>query len=212
MIAVCEDWRKIRSEGSLTFLQPVPPPMKAKEPIQGSFVFRGPGHGNGPGADDLLDADRLQQIDERLDLGGRTRDFDGIASGTDIDDLARKISITRRTSARVWASALILISTISRSTYSFSLMSVTLMTSISLCSCLVICSMMELSPRVTRVRQEIPGSRVSATQRLSILNPLPLNRPVTVRALPAYFEEERIRCVSLLSCRRDGLWKSCRLS
>ena len=33
--------------------------------------------------------------------------------------------------------------------------------------------------RVTRVRQEILGSKVSATHRLSILNPRPLNRPVT---------------------------------
>ena len=53
--------------------------------------------------------------------------------------------MTRRTSARVLGFGLDPDQTISRSTYSLSLMSVTLMTSMSLCSCLVICSMMALS-------------------------------------------------------------------
>ena len=61
------------------------------------------------------------------------------------------------------------------------------MTSISLLSCLVICSTIWSSPRVTIVMREALGSCVSATVRLSMLKPRPEKRPATRARTPNLF-------------------------
>ena len=83
--------------------------------------------------------------------------------------LARKMSATRRTSARCWGSAFTRMSTSSRSTWFSCVRSVTLMTSMSLWSCLPTCSMTTSSPRTTRVIRDTLGSTVSPTERDSML-------------------------------------------
>ena len=82
---------------------------------------------------------------------------------------ARKMSAVRRTSARCWGSALTRIRISSRSTWLSSVMSLTLMTSISLWSCFITCSMTNSSPVTTRVMRDTLGSSVSPTDRLSML-------------------------------------------
>src|SRR5262252_3775127 len=91
------------------------------------------------------------------------------------------------TSPRVFSSTATRSSTSSRSTCSPSAKSVTLMTQMSLFSCFSICSRMRSSPRVTRVMRETVGSRVSATDRLSMLKPRPLNKPATRASTPNSF-------------------------
>src|SRR6185436_16993569 len=82
---------------------------------------------------------------------------------------ARKMSAVRKISARCCGSALTRISTSSRSTWLSSVRSLTLMTSISLWSCFITCSMMNSSPVTTMVMRETLGSSVSPTERLSML-------------------------------------------
>ena len=72
--------------------------------------------------------------------------------------------------------------------------------------------MIRSSPDVTMVIMETVGSRVGATERLSILNPRPLNKPATRDKEPALFSSvtemmcsipsvynHAVRMVSLLS-------------
>ena len=91
--------------------------------------------------------------------------------------LARKMSAIRKrfrpSSGLVWT----LISAVSATQIQLSLRSTTLMTSISLFNCLTICSTIRSSPDVTIVICDIDGSSVGATERLSMLNPRPLNKP-----------------------------------
>src|SRR5262245_9268656 len=61
------------------------------------------------------------------------------------------------------------------------------MTAISLLSCFSICSRTWSSPRVARVMRDTVGSMVSATDRLSMLNPRPLNSPATRARTPNSF-------------------------
>src|SRR5215475_14733591 len=61
------------------------------------------------------------------------------------------------------------------------------MTAISLLSCFSICSRTWSSPRVTRVMRDTVGSIVSATERLSMLKPRPLNSPATRARTPNSF-------------------------
>jgi len=82
---------------------------------------------------------------------------------------ARKMSAVRRISARFDGSALTRMRTSSRSTWLSSVRSVTLITSMSLCSCFVTCSMTNSSPRTTSVIRETDGSSVSPTDMLSML-------------------------------------------
>ena len=62
-----------------------------------------------------------------------------------------------------------------------------MITSISLLSCFTICSMIRSSPEVTIVIMEVEGSNEGATDRLSMLNPRPLNRPATRDSTPNLF-------------------------
>ena len=82
---------------------------------------------------------------------------------------ARKMSAVRKISARCWGSAFTRISTSSRSTWLSSVRSLTLMTSISLCSCFITCSMTNSSPRDHEGHARHVGSSVSPTDRLSML-------------------------------------------
>src|SRR5262245_57504876 len=97
------------------------------------------------------------------------------------------MSPRRRISARLAGSALTFKRSISRSTWFSSLRSVTLMTSISLCSCLITCSMMKASPRTTRVMRDTEGSSVSPTDRLSMLYPRAEKSPATRERTPNLF-------------------------
>ncbi len=72
-------------------------------------------------------------------------------------------------SARAAGSAFTRTSSISRSTWVSSLRLMTLMTSMSLCSCFMTCSMTKASPATTSVIRETDGSSVSPTERLSML-------------------------------------------
>src|SRR5690349_4467280 len=91
------------------------------------------------------------------------------------------------TSPRVFSSAATLMSASSRSTCWVSVKSVSLMTQMSLFSCFSICSSTWSSPRVTSVRRDTVGSSVSATHRLSMLKPRPLNSPATRDSTPNSF-------------------------
>src|SRR3990170_5123996 len=70
----------------------------------------------------------------------------------------------------------------------FSTGSFTFMTLTSLLSCFVICSTMRSSPVVTIVMRDTNGSVVSATQRLSMLNPLPEKSPAILARTPNSFD------------------------
>ena len=48
----------------------------------------GAGDGRPPGADDLLDAERLEDLEEGLDLVLVPRDLERVGAGADVDDLA----------------------------------------------------------------------------------------------------------------------------
>src|SRR5713101_8811279 len=101
--------------------------------------------------------------------------------------LARKMSTMLASSPRLRSSALTLMRTSSRSTCSVSVKSPTLMTQMSLFSCFSICSSTWSSPRVTSVMRDTVGSSVSATDRLSMLKPRPLNSPATRASTPNSF-------------------------
>src|SRR6185503_3722807 len=113
------------------------------------------------------------------------------------------MSPMRRISARAPGSALTLRRSISRSTWSSSLRSVTLMTSMSLCSCLITCSMMNASPRTTSVIRDTVGSRVSPTERLSMLYPRAEKSPATRESTPNLFSTSTamvcLRCSTVLT-------------
>src|SRR4029453_14667100 len=113
------------------------------------------------------------------------------------------MSPMRRISARAAGSALTLRRSISRSTWSSSLRSVTLMTSMSLCSCLITCSMMKASPRTTSVIRDTVGSRVSPTERLSMLYPRAEKSPATRESTPNLFSTSTamvcLRCSTVLT-------------
>src|SRR6478735_11009102 len=115
--------------------------------------------------------------------------------------LARKISAilnaSARSSWRVWT----LISAVSRDTKSLSFRSTTLITSISLFNCLTICSTIRSSPDVTIVICDIEGSSVGATERLSILKPLPLNSPAMRESTPNLFSTVTKMMCSMLGCQ-----------
>src|SRR5256886_1704670 len=101
--------------------------------------------------------------------------------------LARKMSAVRRISSRCCGSAFTRMSISSRSTWLSSVRSLTLMTSISLCSCFVTCSMTNSSPLTTSVIRDTVGSRVSPTDRLSMLYPRAENSPATRESTPNLF-------------------------
>src|SRR6266567_1943600 len=105
---------------------------------------------------------------------------------------ARKISTIRSTSARFPSSAVTLISAISRSMALSSVKSITLITSISLFSCLVICSSICSSPRVTMVIRDRVSSLVGATDRESILKPRPEKSPATRESTPNSFSTSTV--------------------
>ncbi|MOA35537.1 hypothetical protein D3C78_1569970 [compost metagenome] len=81
----------------------------------------------------------------------------------------RKMSAIRFISSLSLPVARTLINIISRSIWSDSLRSITLTTSISLLSCLVICSMTSSDPWVTMVIRDSVGSSVVDTVNESIL-------------------------------------------
>ena len=81
----------------------------------------------------------------------------------------RKMSAMRFMSSRSFEPARTLISISSRSMCSASDRSITLTTSISLFSCLVICSITSSEPLVTMVMRDIEASSVGATVRVSML-------------------------------------------
>src|SRR6266478_1535114 len=97
------------------------------------------------------------------------------------------MSPMRRISARFVGSAFTLSSSISRSTWSSSERSVTLITSMSLWSCLSTCSMMKASPVTTSVIRDTDGSSVSPTDRLSMLYPRAEKSPATRESTPNLF-------------------------
>ena len=68
-----------------------------------------------------------------------------------------------------------------------SLRSTTFITSTSLLSCFVICSIIASDPEVTTVIRETVESSVGATIRDSILNALAENKPETLDNAPASF-------------------------
>ena len=68
----------------------------------------------------------------------------------------------------------------------------TLIVSINLLSCFVICSRIWSSPEVTIVIREMEGSSVGATDRLSILNPLPEKRPDILDSTPNSFSTSTV--------------------
>src|SRR5512139_2743081 len=107
--------------------------------------------------------------------------------GLESRTLPLKISASRRTSTLFSRFGATLMRIISRSTWSNSVRSTTLMTSMSLLSCFVICSITQSSPEVTIVMIEIWGSMVSPTERLSMLYPLPLKSPATLERTPNLF-------------------------
>jgi hypothetical protein len=120
-----------------------------------------PGDGDAAGADQLFDAERAKHIDHRLDFLHIAGDFDRIGIGRRIDDLgAKNIRQPNR---------LIAISAVSRSRKWVSVRSTTLSTSTTLLSCFMICSMIRSSPTVTMVIIDVVGSRVGATDKLSML-------------------------------------------
>src|SRR5689334_576203 len=125
-------------------------------------------------------------------------------AGVESMTLARKISAIRKASARSSCRVWTLISAVSRETNSLSFRSTTLITSISLFSCLTICSTIRSSPDVTIVICDIEGSSVGATDRLSMLNPRPLKSPAMRDSTPNLFSTvTRIIC-SMLG-REDGV-------
>ena len=75
----------------------------------------------------------------------------------------------------------------SRSTRSFPVRSDTLITSMSLFSCFMTCSICASSPIQTMVIRLIPGSSQVPTARLSILKPRREKSPVTRESTPARF-------------------------
>src|SRR5438552_14116644 len=97
------------------------------------------------------------------------------------------MSPMRRISARLAGSAFTFSNSISRSTWSSSERSVTLITSMSLWSCLSTCSMMKASPMTTSVIRDTDGSRVSPTDRLSMLYPRAEKSPATRESTPNLF-------------------------
>src|SRR3989440_7400043 len=101
--------------------------------------------------------------------------------------LARKMSAVRRISSRCCGSAFTRMSISSRSTWLSSVRSLTLMTSINLWSCFVTCSMTNSSPLTTSVIRDTVGSRVSPTDRLSMLYPRAENSPATRESTPNLF-------------------------
>src|SRR5436309_5784133 len=101
--------------------------------------------------------------------------------------LARKMSTMLASSPRLRSSAFTLMRTSSRSTCSVWVKLPTLMTQMSLFSCFSICSSTWSSPRVTSVMRDTVGSIVSATDRLSMLKPRPLNSPATRARTPNSF-------------------------
>src|SRR5262245_42848415 len=113
---------------------------------------------------------------------------------------ARKMSTMLASSPRVFSSTCTLMSTSSRSTCSVSVKSPTLITQMSLFSCFSICSRTWSSPRVTSVMRDTVGSRVSATERLSMLKPRPLNSPATRARTPNSFST-RIKMMWRISVR-----------
>src|ERR1035437_3650516 len=66
-------------------------------------------------------------------------------------------------------------------------MSTTLMTSMSLLSCLSICSSTPSSPRATMVMRDMLSSSVSPTARLMMLKARPEKRPATRASTPGWF-------------------------
>src|SRR5439155_26740608 len=97
------------------------------------------------------------------------------------------MSPMRRISARLAGSAFTFSNSISRSTRSSSERSVTLITSMSLWSCLSTCSMMKASPATTSVIRDTDGSSVSPTDRLSMLYPRAEKSPATRESTPNLF-------------------------
>src|SRR3989304_383803 len=86
----------------------------------------------------------------------------------------------------------------------FSTEAFTFMTVTSLLSCFVICSTMRSSPVVTIVMRDTNGSVVSATHRLSMLNPLPEKSPAILARTPNSFDTKTdIVCRLLLEKKQD---------
>src|SRR5579883_734761 len=102
----------------------------------------------------------------------------------------RATSLTRNTlqismiSMRVVGVALTLMRASSRSTVLKFVTSLTLMTSISLLSCLMICSRTSGSPSTTMIMRETVGCSVTPTARLWMLYPLRRNSPATFIRTP----------------------------
>src|SRR5437762_567436 len=92
----------------------------------------------------------------------------------------RKISAMRFMSSRSFCPARTLISISSRSMCSASERSTTFTTSISLFSCLVICSTTSSEPEVTMVMRDIEASSVGATVSDSMLEPREIRQRVHV--------------------------------
>src|SRR5258705_10774402 len=83
------------------------------------------------------------------------------------------------------------------------------MTSISLCSCLITCSMTKASPRTTRVIRDTEGSSVSPTDRLSMLYPRAENSPATRDSTPNLFSTSTaIVCFSMAPASLNGMLPS----
>src|SRR6266542_6180885 len=111
------------------------------------------------------------------------------------------MSPVRRISARLAGSAFTFSNSISRSTWSSSERSVTLITSMSLWSCLSTCSMTKASPVTTIVIRDTDGSSVSPTDRLSMLYPRAEKSPATRESTPNLFSTSTaIVCFSTSTC------------
>src|SRR5919107_2003556 len=99
------------------------------------------------------------------------------ASGDTSTTLARNSWTVSSTAERVWTSARTLISISSRCTDAWGSSSTTLITSISLFSCLVTCSRGSSSTSTTTVIREMSECSVGPTARESMLKPRRENRP-----------------------------------
>src|SRR3954471_24520536 len=99
----------------------------------------------------------------------------------------RKMSAMRFMSSRSFSPARTLISISSRSMCCASERSTTFTTSISLFSCLVICSTTSSDPEVTMVMRDIEASSVGATVSDSMLYPRAENNPAIRDRAPASF-------------------------
>src|SRR3954469_6021803 len=99
----------------------------------------------------------------------------------------RKMSAMRFMSSRSFSPAFTLISISSRSMCCASDRSTTFTTSISLFSCLVICSTTSSDPEVTMVMRDIEASSVGATVSDSMLYPRAENNPAIRDRAPASF-------------------------